>query len=104
MDKWTDLTIVPHQVMLGLKIDTTRMMVSIPSSHTSDVFEILNLTWQPSCRSFMVQEAQTLTGKLGHIAKGAHWVFHLLTHLYTLIALALASNRAFSSSFIAKIQ
>jgi hypothetical protein len=30
----------------------------------------------------MVKEAQELTGKLGHLAEGANWVFHLLTHLY----------------------
>jgi hypothetical protein len=29
----------------------------------------------------MVKEAQELTGKLGHLAEGANWVFPLLTHL-----------------------
>ena len=34
-----------------------------------------------------------LTGKLGHLAEGAMWVFLLLTHLYASIALELAGNR-----------
>ena len=34
-----------------------------------------------------------LVGKLGHLAKGAPWIFHLLTHLYASIAYALAKNK-----------
>ncbi len=40
-----------------------------------------------------MQEAQKLTGKLGHLAEGATRVFHLLTHLYASIAKALAGNK-----------
>ncbi len=40
-----------------------------------------------------MKEAQELTGKLGHLAKGANWVFHLLTHLYASIAYALSENK-----------
>jgi hypothetical protein len=43
----------------------------------------------------MMKEAQELTGKLGHPAKGANWVFHLLTHLYASIAYALSENKRF---------
>lgn len=95
MDKWVDLTIGPRQVMLGLIVDTTAMTVSLPEAYISEVLVLLNTTWHPGRRSFTVQEAQTLTGKLGHIAEGAHWVFHLLTHLYASIALALAHNKSF---------
>ena len=95
LDKWVDLVVGPRQVMLGLIVDTTAMTVSLPEAYTSEVLDLLNSTWHPSRRSFTVQEAQTLTGKLGHIAEGAHWVFHLLTHLYASIALALANNKHF---------
>jgi hypothetical protein len=40
-----------------------------------------------------VKEAQELTGKLGHLLKGANWVFHLLTHLYASIANDLSENK-----------
>ncbi len=42
-----------------------------------------------------MKEAQELTGKLGHLAKGANWVFHLLTHLYASIAYALSEIKSF---------
>ncbi len=42
-----------------------------------------------------MKEAQKLTGKLGHLAEGANWVFHLLTHLYASIAYALSENKRF---------
>ncbi len=42
-----------------------------------------------------MKEAQELTGKLGNLAEGANWVFHLLTHLYTSIAYALSQNKRF---------
>jgi hypothetical protein len=40
-----------------------------------------------------VSEAQKLTGKLARLAKGANWVFHLLSHLYLSIAYALSKNK-----------
>jgi hypothetical protein len=43
----------------------------------------------------MAKEAQELTGKLGHLAEGANWVFHLLTNLYASIAYALSENKRF---------
>ncbi len=35
---------------------------------------------------------QKLTGKLARLAEGANWVFHVLSHLYSSIAYALAEN------------
>jgi hypothetical protein len=40
-----------------------------------------------------VSEAQKLTGKLARLAKGANWVFHLLSHLYLSIAYALSKSK-----------
>jgi hypothetical protein len=34
-----------------------------------------------------------LTEKLGHLAQGATWIFHLLSHLYVSIAYALSKNK-----------
>jgi hypothetical protein len=79
--------------MLGLIIDTNRLTVGIPYQYLKDVLNIINTTWHQNRKSFTVQEAQQLTGKLGHIREGAHWVFHLLTHLFASIAYALAENK-----------
>ena len=93
MDKWVLLQVNTVQPLLGLVIDTDRMMVAIPNTYTEEVCDLINTTWHTSRKSFTVMEAQRLTGKLGHLAQGATWVFHLLTHLYTSIAKALASNK-----------
>ncbi len=88
MDKWEKLHIAPIQTMLGLVIDTNRMTLSVPNNYIQSVCMLINSTWHTHCQHFTVKEAQELTGKLGHLAKGANWVFHLLTHLYASIAYA----------------
>ncbi len=42
-----------------------------------------------------MSEAQKLTGKPARLAKGANWVFHLLSHLYLSNANALFKNKRF---------
>jgi hypothetical protein len=79
----------PVQTILGLILDTNRLTVAIPSSYVNEVHKIINATWHTNRRTFVVSEAQQLTGKLGHLAEGAPWVHHLLTHLYASIACAL---------------
>ncbi len=56
---------------------------------------VINSTWHTHCQQSRVKEAQELTGKLVHLAKGANWVFHLPTHLYASIAYALSENKRF---------
>jgi hypothetical protein len=94
MDEWEELVIGPVQTMLGLVIDTYQLTVSIPSNHVNRVLLLLNNTWHYCGRKqFTVSEAQILTGKLGHLAQGATWIFHLLSHLYASIVYALSENK-----------
>ena len=93
MDKWLDLVVAPKQRMLGLVLDTNTLTVSIPPDYLAEVLDLLNTTWHSHRRRFTVGDAQKLTGKLGHLAEGANWVFHLLTHLYASIAYALSENK-----------
>jgi hypothetical protein len=93
MEKWVDLVVAPRQRMLGLIIDTDNLMVGIPPDYVTEVLGLLNTTWHSHRRRFTIGEAQKLTGKLAHLAEGANWVFHLLTHLYTSIAYALSENK-----------
>ena len=95
LDKWISLIISPRQVMLGLIIDTNTLTVGIPDDYVSGVCELIDSTWHIHRKRFTVKEAQELTGKLGHLAEGATWVFHLLTHLYASIAYALSENKRF---------
>jgi hypothetical protein len=93
MDKWIELVIGPKQTMLGLIIDTNRLTISIPAKYLQEVLDLLNSTWHPNRRCFKVSQAQKLTGKLTRLTKGANWVFHLLSHLYSMIAYALSKNK-----------
>ncbi len=81
--------------MLGLVIDTNKMTVSVPGDYIQSVRLSIDSTWHTHCQGFMVKGAQELTGKPGHLAKGANWVLHLLTHLYASIAYALSKNKRF---------
>ncbi len=93
MDKWLELVVAPKQRMVGLIIDTNNLTFSIPPDYIAEVLDLINTTWHSHRRRFTVGEAQKLTGKLGHLAEGAHWVFHLLMHLYASIAYALTENK-----------
>jgi hypothetical protein len=87
------MVVGPIQTMLGLNLDTNKLIVAILGSYVSDVHNLINTTWHKNCQTFIVSEAQQLTGKLGHLTEGAPWAFHLLTHLYASIAYALAKNK-----------
>jgi hypothetical protein len=79
--------------MLGLIINTNRLTVAIPPKYLQEVLKLLNSIWHPNQCHFKLSEAQKLTGKLARLAKGASWVFHLLSHLYSSIAYALSENK-----------
>jgi hypothetical protein len=93
LDKWVEMIAGPVQTCLGLILDTNPLTVGIPSSYVTEVRDIINATWHTDRRTFVVSEAQQLTGKLGHLAEGVPWVHHLLSHMYASIAYALAENK-----------
>jgi hypothetical protein len=104
MDKWEKLHVAPIQTMLGLIINTNRMIVGVPDGYIQGVCLLMDSTWHTHCQQFTMKEAQELTGKLGHLAKGANWVFHLLTHLYASIAYALSENKRFLADSLPEFQ
>jgi hypothetical protein len=92
MDKWNKLVIGSRLISLGLIIDTNQLTVAIPIKYLTEVQALLDSAWHPNRRRFTVSKAQKLTGKLARLAERANWVFHLLSHLYSSIAYALAEN------------
>jgi hypothetical protein len=104
MDKWEKLNVAPIQTMLGLVINTNRMTVSAPNNYIQSVCLLIDSTWHTHCQQFMVKKAQELTEKLGHLAEGANWVFHLLTHMYVSIAYAFLENKKFLANFSPEFQ
>jgi hypothetical protein len=106
MNNWLELVIGPKQTMLGLIISTNRLTVAIPVpvKYLQEVLNLLNSTWHPNQHCFKVSEAQKLTGKLARLAKGANWVFHLLSHLYLSNAYALSKNKRLLTESSAEFQ
>jgi hypothetical protein len=95
MDKWEELVVGPIQTMLGWVINIYQLTVSILSSYVNKVLLLLllNNAWHCGRKQFTVSKAQKLTGKLGHLAQGMTWIFHLLSHLYASITYALSENK-----------
>ena len=67
--------------------------MAIPISYVHNVITIINTTWHKNLRTFIVSKAQQLTEKLAHLAEGAPWVHHLMTHLYASISYLLAEDK-----------
>jgi len=93
MDKWAELIVGPGQKMLGLNWETRRMSVGIPDMYINEVRAILKDTWHTGRDQFYAGEANKLVGKLARLGKGAPWVYHLMSHMYTSIAHALGENK-----------
>jgi hypothetical protein len=57
MDKWEKLYLAPIQTMLGLIIDTNRMIVSVPDDYIQGVCLLIESTWHTYCQQFTVKKA-----------------------------------------------
>jgi hypothetical protein len=93
MDKWEELVVRPRQIILGLVVDTRTMTVGVTSKYHKEVAKIIKSTWHINCRQYYTSDAQQLVGKLARMAEAAPWLFHLLSHLYSLIVHALSGNK-----------
>ena len=94
LDKWVKLVASAYQIALGLAYDTVALTKGTTDEYRSNLLLMLDERWPKERCYFVAKDAQTLVGKLARLAKGARWVFHILSHMYDQIALALASNRA----------
>jgi len=92
-DKLVEMVISHFNKVLGVEIDTRRMVVGPPPEFVARTLVQLG-AFHEGRKAFTVQEMSTLVGHLGHIATTSRWLTHLLSHLYTSIASALQLNRA----------
>ncbi len=69
-----ELVVAPKQRMLGIIINTNNLTVGIPPDYVAEVLDLISTTWHSHRHCFTVGEAQKLTGKLGYLMEGAHWV------------------------------
>ncbi len=66
LKKWFELIVGPRQIILGLLVDTNRMMVGITDEYIGKVRELTKL-WDSDQRFFKVNDIQKLVGKLAHL-------------------------------------
>ena len=104
LDKWEGMTVGPYQTMLGLFYDTVNLVRGTTQEYRAELLTYLHESWPTSRTTFTAHEMQVLVGKLARLAKGAPWVFHILSHAYDQIALALASNRRMLHQHSAKFK
>jgi hypothetical protein len=92
LEKCDELTVGPRQIVLGLVVDTNRMMVGIMPEYIQQVRDLLN-NWDSHTHTFKVNDMQKLVEKLARLGKGAPWIFKLMSHLYTSLAYSLKNNK-----------
>jgi|SaaInl74LU_5_DNA_1037368.scaffolds.fasta_scaffold03592_2 hypothetical protein len=92
LDKLEKLRVGPHQVLLGLRYDTINMTKGTTAEYRLELLIFIDTEWPSARATFTAHDMQVLVGKLARLAKGAKWVYHILSHSYDQIALALASN------------
>ena len=93
-DKLHGLFVAPTKVILGLVLDLRRLTVSVPKDFIRATAVLLQTTWGPHRCSFQAKEAETLMGRLNHIAFGAQWLRHLLGNIYSSLAESLRINKS----------
>jgi hypothetical protein len=93
-DKLHKLLIAPVNRILGLVLDLCRMTIGTPPDFVASTINLLRTTWGPHRHSFNVKEAEELTGKLNHVAFGAHWLKDFLGNIYSSLAAALRLNKS----------
>jgi hypothetical protein len=92
IEKWEQLVIGPVQTVLGLTIDTNRMIVGITLEYCQQVLDLLTYTWPDTRRIFRVRDIQKLVGKVARLGEGAPWIFKIMSHIYTSLAFSLKQN------------
>ena len=95
MNKWKETVINNQDIMLGIQVKTRTLTVAVTNDYRHETLALIKRTWHTRRRTFTAQQAQELVGKVGRLSSGAHWVFHIMSHMYTSIAYALRKNRLY---------
>jgi hypothetical protein len=93
LEKWLEMILGPVQIVLGLSVDTNKMMVGITKEYQEQVRTMLDTNWTSKRKFFQAHDMQKLIGKIARLGKGAHWIFKLMSHIYTSLTFALQNNK-----------
>jgi hypothetical protein len=93
-DKLVEMVISHFNKVLGLVINTRTMDVGPPPEFLARTIQLID-AFHEGRKSFQLRDMSVLVGHLNHIATTSRWLTHLLSHLYTSLAHALADNKAY---------
>jgi len=104
IEKWNELVIGPVQTVLGLTVNTNRMTVGITPEYHQQVAYLLANSWPITRHIFKVHDIQKLVGKVARLGEGAHWIYKIMSHIYTSLAFALKQNELLLQSCYPKFR
>ena len=100
MDKWDGAKVGPEQLILGLDIDTNALLVGTTTEYQDQVRSLIydiyiqhKQNGKQKKYTFSVSIMHKLVGKIARLGEGAHWIYKLLSHIYTSITYALSMNK-----------
>ena len=68
------------------------MTVGITPEYRQQVPDLLANSWPITRRIFKVHDLHKLVGKIARLGEGAHWIYKIMSHIYTSLAFALKQN------------
>ena len=72
-----------------MDINTRRLAVRTPAEYVEETAQILKSTWNPHKYTFIISDAEIITGRLGYIAETSPWLRFMMSFMHTSIACAL---------------
>ena len=60
--------------LLGVDIDTRRLAVRTPVEYVENADNVLTDKWHPQRGTFIISDAESITGVLGYIAETSPWL------------------------------
>lgn len=81
-----------QEVILGIHIDTDRMIIRIPTKKLIRLRDLLKQHWNRNRKRFVVRHAAQLVGNLLWCLKGNWWLTHLCFSFMSIVRTALANN------------
>jgi hypothetical protein len=94
-DKFEQIPVVWLNRLLGVNINTRRLAVQIPAEYVTKKVAIPKGTWNKGHYSFIVSDAESITGRLGYIANMSPWLSFVTSFFHVSIARALAAEQAY---------
>jgi hypothetical protein len=88
-DKMTETMVSFINIILGQGIHTRTMMLESPPAYVHETTALMKKRWHRGRPCFMINDLETLAGRLGFISETAPWLRFMMSHLYTSAAAAL---------------